>query len=95
MLRDKLAKEPVDPHIMLLRALAWICGDGDRAGRFINLTGVDPDDLRQRAGDADILAAAGQFLADHEPDLVSCAHALDCAPAALVNAIHNVRQGRA
>jgi hypothetical protein len=79
-----------DPVALLLGALAWICGDDDRAGRLLALTGMDGNDLRARATDPIILAATGEFLADHEPDLIACAEALDCTPAALVAAAREV-----
>ena len=75
-----------DPVALLLGALAWICGDDDRAGRLLALTGMEADDLRARATDPVILAATGEFLADHEPDLIACAEALDCSPAELASA---------
>ncbi len=69
-----------------LRALAWALGDPDRAARLLALTGLDPADLRTRAGDPTTLAAILGFIEAHEPDLVACADALDMQPAALVEA---------
>ncbi|MEQ1724812.1 MAG: DUF3572 family protein [Sphingopyxis sp.] len=70
----------------MLDALVWILSDSDRARRLLALTGLEPDDLRHRAGDTVTLVAIGRFLADHERDLVACAAALDSAPSALVMA---------
>ena len=69
-----------------LQALAWTLGDPARAERLLALTGLDPADLRTRAGEPAVLAAALAFLENHEADLVACADALDVAPAALVAA---------
>lgn len=69
-----------------LRALAWTLGDGDRAGRLLDLTGLDPADLRARAGTPEVLGAVLGFLEAHEPDLVGCAEALGVKPTALVDA---------
>lgn len=75
-----------DPMALLLGALAWVCADDDRANRLLGITGLSPDDLRTRATDPLILSAVGQFLGDHEPDLISCAQALDCPPGAIPRA---------
>lgn len=75
-----------DSYALLLDALAWIVSDSDRARRLLALTGLDPDDLRLRAGETATLVAIGRFLGDYESDLVACAAALDSAPSALVMA---------
>ena len=88
MLRTDASPQP-DPAVLLLGALAWICADERRADRLLALTGITPDTLRRRAGEAEILAAVGRFLADHEPDLLACAESLGCTPAALTGATRN------
>jgi hypothetical protein len=75
-----------DSAALLLDALVWILSDGDRARRLLSLTGLEPDDLRLRAGDSATLVAVGRFLGDYERDLVACAAALDSAPSALIMA---------
>lgn len=87
MLRDAKGKA-IDPDasVLLLGALAWVCGDDDRAHRFVALTGIDVAELRTRATEPAILGAVGQFLADHEPDLIACAAVLDIPPATLAAA---------
>ena len=69
-----------------LRALAWIVGEGERAGRFLALTGLTPETLRASVGDPAVLAAAIRFLESHEPDLIACAGALSATPLELVDA---------
>lgn len=69
-----------------LSALGWTLGDGERAGRLLAVTGLTPDDLRERVGDPAVLAAVLGFLEAHEPDLLACAEELDVKPAALVAA---------
>lgn len=73
-----------DGFAVALRALAWIVAEPDRAGRFLALTGLDPDDLRRRAGDPAVLVATLCFLENHEPDLIACAAALETRPEALI-----------
>lgn len=57
-----------------------------RAARFLNLTGLDPDDLRARAASEEVAVATLGFLQDHEPDLLACAEALGVPPARLAAA---------
>ncbi|NJB97990.1 hypothetical protein GGR89_002317 [Sphingomonas trueperi] len=75
-----------NPETAALQALVWILSDSGRAARLLDLTGLDPDTLRARAGDPALLAAALGFLESYEPDLIACADALDLSPAALVDA---------
>lgn len=75
-----------DASALALRALVWTLEEGGRAGRLLDLTGLDPAGLRARAGTPELLAATLGFLEAHEPDLIACAHALDVDPSALVAA---------
>lgn len=75
-----------DAEVVALDALAWIVADPERAGRFLAVTGLEPADLRARAGTRGMLAAALGYLAAHEADLVACAAALGMPPAALAGA---------
>lgn len=75
-----------DPDIVALGALAATLADPRRAERLLALTGIGPDDLRERAGDADLLAAVLRFLENHEPDLVEIAQMIGVKPGDLVAA---------
>ena len=79
-------KIETNPEAIALGALSWTLSDGARASRFLALTGLDPDTLRARIGQPDLLAASLRFLEGHEPDLLACAEALDVLPTALVHA---------
>jgi hypothetical protein len=63
-----------------------VLSDGDRAERFLGLTGLTPDELRAGLADNSILGAVLDFLANHEADLVNAAFALDISPQAIVAA---------
>lgn len=58
-------------------------GDGDRAERFLALTGLTPDELRSGLGDPAVQGAVLEFLCGHEADLIAAAEALGMSPAAL------------
>ena len=75
-----------DPTALALRALTATLADQRLATRFLSLSGINPPDLRQRAGDPGLLAALLRFLEAHEPDLVAVAQQLGVKPEALVAA---------
>jgi hypothetical protein len=81
-----------DPAALALRALTATLADQRLADRFLSLSGIDPPDLRHRAGDADVLAALLRFLEAHEPDLMAVAEEVGVKPEALVAARHELEQ---
>ncbi len=70
--------------VLALSALIWTISDDKRAERLMALTGLEPDDLRARVGDPDVLVAVLGFLEAHEPDLVACAASIGTKPETLV-----------
>jgi hypothetical protein len=74
---------PDDDAVLALSALAWTLDEPARAARLLALTGLEPADLRARAGEPAVLAATIGFLAAYEPDLIACAAALKVEPARL------------
>lgn len=84
--RTRHERPAADPVAIGLQALAWIASDPERIGRMLTLTGLNPTDLRARAAEPAVLAAALGFLEGHEPDLVACADAIGAEPATLVSA---------
>ena len=77
---------PNDPCALALSALAATLSDERRARRFLDLTGIETDELRARAGDPRLLSALIAFLEAHEPDLVAVSAAVGVEPAAIVAA---------
>ena len=77
---------PRDCETTALAALAATLSDERRAARFLDLTGLSPDGIRDSLGDRHVLAACLSFLEAHEPDLVAVAAALDMKPEAIVAA---------
>lgn len=71
---------PQDGQTLALLAIGWIVSDPARGERFLGLTGLDGEQLRERLNDPSVLGAALDFLAGHERDLVACADALDVTP---------------
>ena len=85
-MRDTTNDPPPDAEALALQALAATLTDERRARRFLDLTGMDSDELRARAGERGLLAALLAFLEAHEPDLVAVAQAIGVKPENLVTA---------
>ena len=81
-----------DAEALALAALAATLTDERRAQRFLDLTGLDAGELRERAlaGDRSLLGATIAFLESHEPDLIAVADAIGSTPAALITARGNL-----
>ena len=75
-----------DAETIALSALAATLTDERRAQRFLDLSGIDTEDLRSRAADPSVLAALLRFLEAHEPDLIDVAEAIGVKPQDLVAA---------
>lgn len=54
-----------------LEALGWIAARPELAGRFLDAAGASPDELRERAADAEFLGFVLDFLLSDEDALVS------------------------
>jgi hypothetical protein len=72
--------------MLALAALGWLLGDPERAQRYLDLTGLDPDALRSGLDNPVVLSSALDFLVNHEPDLISAAEALAVDPQELIHA---------
>lgn len=81
-----MAARETNAEALALQALVWTLGDSARASRLLDLTGLDPAELRARAGEPSLLAATLGFLEAYEPDLIACADALEVEPSELVAA---------
>lgn len=75
-----------DAEALALSALATTLTDERRARRFLDLSGIETDELRRRASDPALLAALIRFLEAHEPDLIDVAERIGVSPEQLVSA---------
>ena len=80
------ARSTNDAETLALSALAATLTDERRARRFLDLSGIDTEELRLRAAEPALLAALLRFLEAHEPDLFDVADAMGVRPAELVTA---------
>jgi hypothetical protein len=79
-----IRQTPNDPYALALAALAATLTDERRAQRFLDLTGIETDELRARADDPALLVALLAFLEAHEPDLLSVSEEIGVKADALV-----------
>lgn len=80
------ARSTNDAEALALSALAATLTDERRAQRFLDLSGIDTEELRRQAAEPTLLAALLRFLEAHEPDLIDVAAALGVKPEELVAA---------
>ena len=86
MLRNTTNNQPLEAEALALQALAATLTDERRAQRFLDLTGLDVGELRDRAGERGLLAATLAFLEAHEPDLIAVSEAIGIKPEKLISA---------
>ena len=84
------ARSTNDAETLALSALAATLTDERRARRFLDLSGIDTEELRLQAAEPALLAAVLRFLEAHEPDLIDVADAMGVKPAELVAARENL-----
>ncbi|MFU7529010.1 DUF3572 family protein [Qipengyuania sp. ASV99] len=85
--RDPASPDAVTRAATLaLAALGWLLQDEERAARYLDLTGLDPDSLRAGLDSPQVLGSALEFLANYEPDLIRAAEALAVTPEELIAA---------
>jgi len=75
-----------DSATIALSALAATLTDERRAERFLSITGLSPDGIRNALTDRHTLAACLAFLESHEPDLIAVAEAIGEKPETLIAA---------
>ena len=77
---------PNDSVAIALGALAATLTDERRAERFLSITGLSPDGIRNALGARHTLAACLAVLESHEPDLIAVAEAIGEKPETLIAA---------
>lgn len=71
-----------------LRALHGLIADGDRLGRFLTLSGLDPGSIRQAAGEPGFLPAVLDHVMADEELLLALAREIGEPPERLAEARH-------
>jgi hypothetical protein len=66
--------------------LGWLATEPDMLGRFLDLSGVQPNQLRAAVDDPGFLSGMVEFLMNHEPTLLAFCEATDTKPEAVAAA---------
>jgi hypothetical protein len=84
--RKQLARE--EAEALALTALEFLSQDGERIGRFLALSGLDPGSLRKAAAEPGFLPGVLDYVATDEGLLVEFAEAAGIAPPRVGEARH-------
>ena len=80
----ELSTGRAEGEAMAIDALGFLAEDADRLSRFLALSGLGPDNLRQAAAEPGFLLAVLDHLAGDERLLIAFAEAQGVRPAAIV-----------
>jgi hypothetical protein len=69
--------------------LGWLAGEPDMLGRFLSLSGLQPQQLRSAVNDPQFLAGMIDFLMGHEPTLMAFCDATGTKPEVVAAACHH------
>jgi hypothetical protein len=82
-----MQREPANPRSNTANAeetagaiLGWLANEPDMLGRFLALSGVQPNQLRNAVNDPGFLAGMIDFLMGHEPTLLAFCEATGTKP---------------
>jgi len=69
-----------------------VLADERRALRFLDLTGLTPEQMRERIESPELQLSVLEFLCAHEPDLIAAAESLGVEPGQLAAARERLSQ---
>lgn len=75
-----------DAEATAIAALGFVASDPELMGRFLAMTGIDPQQIRAAAGEPGFLAGVLDFVLAHEPTLMRFAEASGHDPAQVMAA---------
>lgn len=74
-------------------ALGFVAADLALLGRFLSISGIEPEAIRLAAREPGFLAGVLQFIIAHEPTLIAFAQTAGIDPASVAQAMRNLPQG--
>jgi Protein of unknown function (DUF3572) len=86
--------EPLDAESLSINALLWIAQDPVMMRRFLDLTGIEADQIRIAAQEPAFLAGVLKFILAHEPSLLAFAQSADIHPSAVGKALRSLPGGQ-
>jgi Protein of unknown function (DUF3572) len=85
--------EPFDAEQLSINALVWIAGDAAMMRRFLDLTGIEAEQIRAAANEPAFLAGVLKFILAHEPTLVAFAQSANIHPSSVGKALRALPGG--
>ena len=87
MRRDRAVSAEISAaEELAVGALVYLADDGERLGRFLAVTGIEPAEIRAAAADRGFLAAVLEHISADERLLIAFAESAEIAPAAVSRA---------
>jgi Protein of unknown function (DUF3572) len=74
-------------------ALGFVAADPALLTRFLSITGIEAQAIREAAREPGFLAGVLQFIIAHEPTLIAFAERAGIEPASVAQAMRNLPQG--
>lgn len=78
---------------LAIAALGFIANDAQLLPRFLALTGISSNEVRQAATEPGFLAGVLQFIVAHEPTLMQFAESMDIEPKSVMEALRALPTG--
>ena len=78
---------------LAIQALAFLADDGERLGRFLAVTGIGPEEIRDAAREPQFLAGVLEYLSGDEPLLIEFASYADMNPSEVARACAALGRG--
>ena len=73
MVRNTRSDAQAQAEMVAIQVLSYIAADGERLGRFLAVTGIDPGEIRAAAREPLFLAGVLDYLANDERSLLDFA----------------------
>ena len=90
MLHDRLTKERAET--IALQALASLAAEPEEIERFLGASGLNVEDLREKAGDSDLLRSVLDFVLADDARVTALCQELDIKPVDIHTANHILGQ---
>lgn len=79
---------PKNATMIAIAGLQYLAGDNEQLSRFVALTGMTPDMMRENVDSAEFLAAILDYFLGDEPTLLAFSAANELDPASIQKARH-------
>jgi Protein of unknown function (DUF3572). len=87
-MREK--QTPLDPFEVAAEILGWLANEPDMLSRFLALSGLTADQLRQAVNETGFRAGLLDFVMGHEPTLMAFCEATGTKPETVAAAWHKL-----